>query len=134
MQESKASPRAGREDRGVTSNRTSRQRRVRPLPPGQSLFTPDSSPARATAERRSAQPLLFLHQLPAWAAPIIAVVLLIAGLAVRGPGGAVALVGVAAALGWLAAISWPRVSAGGRLGRLLAVAAMLALAVWQALR
>jgi hypothetical protein len=118
----------------LTSNRTSRQRRVRPLPPGQSLFTPDAHPARATAERRSARPLLFLHQMPAAAAPIVAVVLLIAGLAVRGPGGAVALVGVAAALGWLAALSWPRVGAAGRLGRLLAVALVLGLAVWQALR
>jgi hypothetical protein len=121
----------------VTANRpgaSRRQSRVRPLPPGDSLFTPDSSPARATAERRSAQPLLFLHQLPAWTPPIVAVVLLIVGLAVHGPGGAVALVGVAAALGWLAAISWPRVSAGGRLGRILAVAAMLGLAIWQALR
>jgi hypothetical protein len=118
----------------VTSNRRSRQRRVRPLPPGQSLFTPDTTPARATAERRSAQPLLYLHQMPAWIAPIAAAVLLIVGLAVRGPGGAVALVGVAAALGWLAMISWPRLGAGGRAARILAVAVMLGLAVWQALR
>ena len=118
----------------MTSNRTSRRRRGRPLPPGESLFTPDASPGRATAERRSAQPLLYLHQLPVWTAPVAAAVLLIVGLAVRGPGGAVALVGVAAALGWLAMISWPRLSAGGRATRILAVAAMLGVAVWQALR
>lgn len=121
----------------MTGNRPGgprRRSRARPLPRGSSLFTPDASPARAAAERRSAQPLLFLHQLPAWVAPILAAVLLITGLAVRGPGGAVALVGVAAALGWLAAISWPRLSAAGRFGRILAVAAMLGLAVWQALR
>jgi hypothetical protein len=121
----------------VTGNRPGvppRRSRVRPLPPGSSLFTPDPTPGRAAAERRSAQPLLFLHQLPAWLAPIAAVVLLIAGLAVRGPVGAVALVLVAGALGWLASVSWPRLSAGGRLGRLLAVAAMLALAAWQATR
>ena len=121
----------------MTSNRPSgprRRSRVRPLPPGSSLFSPEAGPARAAAERRSARPLLFLHQLPAWVAPIVAVVLLVAGLALRGPAGAVALVGVAAALGWLAAVSWPRLSAGGRLGRLLAVAAMLGLAIWQATR
>jgi hypothetical protein len=119
----------------VTSNGpSSRRRRARPLPPGQSLFTPDASQTRAAAERRSAQPLLYLHQLPAWAAPVIAAVLLVVGLAVRGPVGALALVGVAAALGWLAAISWPRLAAAGRAGRVLAVAAMLGLAVWQALR
>jgi hypothetical protein len=129
---------AGRKGRaGVTSNRAPRQRkqaRVRPLPPGQTLFTPEAPPVRAAAERRSAQPLLFLHQLPAWAAPMIAVVFLVAGLALRGPEGAVALVVVAAALGWLATISWPRLAAGGKLGRVLAVAAMLGLAVWQGTR
>jgi hypothetical protein len=119
---------------GNRPGRPPRRSRVRPLPPGTSLFTPDAAPARASAERRSAQPLLFLHQLPVWIAPVAAAVLLVAGLAVRGPGGAVALVGVAVALGWLALISWPRLPAGGRLGRLLAVAAMLGLAAWQATR
>jgi hypothetical protein len=119
----------------VTTNRPVRQRqRIRPLPKGDTLYTPGASPARQAAERRSAKPLLFLHQLPGWTAPIVLVVLLIAGLAVRGPGGAVALCGVAAALGWLAAMSWPRLSPGGRAGRVLAVAGMLALAAYQATR
>ncbi|HXW44158.1 MAG TPA: DUF6703 family protein [Streptosporangiaceae bacterium] len=122
----------------MSTNRAARQRqrsrpRVRPLP-GNTLYTPQASPARAAAERRSARPLLFLHQLPAWVAPVVAVVLLIAGLAARGPVGAVCLVGVAAALGWLASMSWPRLSAGGRAGRLVIVAAMLGLAAWQATR
>jgi hypothetical protein len=65
---------------------------------------------------------------------VVAVVFLVAGLALRGPEGAVALVVVAAALGWLAVLSWPRLAAGGKLGRILAVAAMLGLAVWQATR
>jgi hypothetical protein len=119
----------------VTSTRPTRQRRrARPLPPGQSLFTPAASPARAAAERRSARFLLLLHQLPAWTAPVALAVLLVAGLAVRGPAGAVALCGVAAVLGWLASVSWPRLSAVGRLGRLAAVGLMLALAIWQAAR
>jgi hypothetical protein len=86
------------------------------------------------AERRSAKPLLFLHQMPAWVAPVVLAALLIAGLAMRGPAGGVALCGVAAVLGWLASVSWPRLSAGGRLGRLLAVAVMLGLAAFQATR
>jgi hypothetical protein len=117
-----------------SSKPSGRPSRVRPLPPGRTLFTPDATPARASAERRSATPLLFLHQIPAWVAPTVLVVLLIAGLALRGPAGAVALAGVAAVLGWLASISWPRLAAGGRLARLLAVAAMLAIAAWQATR
>jgi hypothetical protein len=117
----------------VSTNRPSRQR-VRPLPKGDSLYTPGASPARQAAERRSAKPALFLHQLPAWIAPLVLVVLLVAGLALRGPAGALALGGVAAVLAWLAMLSWPRLSAGGRLGRVLAIALMLALAGYQASR
>jgi hypothetical protein len=115
------------------SNRPARQR-VRPLPKGDSLYTPGASRARQQAERRSAKPLLFLHQLPTWVAPLVLVGLLIAGLAVRGPGGAAALCGVAAVLGWLATLSWPQLSATGRLGRILGIAVVLALAGLQAAR
>jgi hypothetical protein len=135
---------AGRRDRPVTTNRPtgqsrprqtrSRQTRSRPLPQGTSLFTPGASPARQATERRSARTLIYLHQLPRWMAPLLLVIFLIAGLAVRGPAGAVALCLVAAVLAWLAALSWPRLSAGGRLGRGLAVALMLALAGYQATR
>jgi len=134
---------AGRRDRPVTSNRPAQQsrsrparsrQRARPLPQGTSLYTPGASPARQTTERRSARTLIYLHQLPRWIAPLLLVVFLIAGLAVRGPAGAVALCLVAAVLAWLAALSWPRLSAGGRLGRVLAVAFMLALAGYQATR
>jgi hypothetical protein len=115
------------------SNRPTRQR-VRPLPKGDSLYTPGASTTRQSAERRSAKPLLFLHQLPAWIAPLVAVALLVAGLAIKGPGGAVALCGVAAVLGWLATISWPSLSANGKLGRILGIAVVLALAGFQAAR
>lgn len=117
----------------MTTNRPGRQR-VRPLPRGSSLYTPGASPARQATERRSARPLIYLYQLPAWVAPLVLVALLIAGLAVRGPVGAVALCGVAAVLAWLASVSWPRAPIAGRLGRVLAVAVMLALAGWQATR
>ena len=108
--------------------------RVRPLPQGTSLYTPGASPARQATERRSARTLIYLHQLPRWVAPLLLVVFLITGLAVRGPVGAVALCVVAAVLAWLAALSWPRLPAGGRLYRVLTVAIMLALAGYQATR
>lgn len=117
----------------MSTNRPARQR-VKPLPKGDTLFTPGASATRQAAERRSAKPLLYLYQLPSWVAPLLMVALLITGLAVRGPGGAVALLGVAAVLGWLAALSWPRLSPAGRLGRLLAVAAVLGVAAFQATR
>ncbi len=107
---------------------------MRPLPKGDTLFTPGASTTRQVTERRSAKPLLYLHQLPVWVAPLLMVVLLIAGLAMRGPTGAVALCGVAAVLGWLAGLSWPRLSAAGRMGRLLAVAVVLGVAAFQATR
>jgi hypothetical protein len=118
----------------VTTNRRPRKQRVRPLPRGNSLYTPDASAARQATERRSAKPVMYLYQLPTWVAPIVLTVLLIAGLAVKGPGGAVALCGVAAVLGWLASLSWPRLAAAGRLGRLAAVLVILAVAGWQATR
>jgi hypothetical protein len=107
---------------------------VKPLPKGTSLYTPGASPARQTAERRSARTLLYLHQLPTWVPPLVLVVFLIVGLAARGPVGAAALCVVAAVLGWLAALSWPRLSSAGRFSRILAVAAMLAIAGYQATR
>ena len=117
----------------MTTNRPSRQR-VRPLPRGSSFYTPEASQTRQTVERRSARPLMYLYQLPAWVAPLVLVALLIAGLAVRGPGGAAALCGVAVVLGWLASLSWPQLSLAGRAGRILAVAVVLALAGLQASR
>jgi hypothetical protein len=111
-----------------------RRRRPRPLPPGNALFTPDASPARASIEQQSATPLLWLHQLPPWLLPVLAVAFLVIGLAVSGWGGAIALVAVAGVLGWLAAVSWPRLSALGRLARVLAVAAVLVFAVVRGLQ
>jgi hypothetical protein len=107
---------------------------VRPLPKGDSLYTPDASKTREAAERRSAKALMYLHQLPTWIAPLVLVALLVAGLAIKGPGGAVALCGVAAVLGWLATISWPRLSVNGKLGRIVGIAVVLALAGLQAAR
>jgi hypothetical protein len=77
---------------------------------------------------------MYLYQLPRWVPPLLLVVFLIAGLALRGPAGAAALCVVAAVLAWLAAISWPRLSAGGRAGRVLAVVLMLVIAGYQASR
>ncbi|HEY2076782.1 MAG TPA: DUF6703 family protein [Streptosporangiaceae bacterium] len=127
----------------MTTNRPARQsrprptrsgQRARPLPKGNSLYTPEASPARQATERRSARPLIYLYQLPRWVAPLLLVVFLIAGLALHGPLGGLALCVVAAVLAWLAALSWPRLTAGGRLGRVLAVALMLVLAGYQASR
>jgi hypothetical protein len=120
----------------VSSNRSRAQRtraeqtRVpRPLPTGNTLFTPGASPGRQALEHRSATALLWLHQLSPWVPAVLAAGLLVAGLALGGVGGAIALCGVAAVLGWLTAISWPRLSAQGRLLRVAAICCVLAVAI-----
>jgi hypothetical protein len=106
-----------------------RSRPPRPLPKGSTLFTPAASPGRQVLEQRSATSLLWLHQLPAWVPPILAVILLIGGLALKGWAGGAALIGLALVLGWLAVISWPRLSAPGRLLRVVVIGGVLVLAV-----
>ena len=116
--------RTGRPQRGKT----------RPLPRGTSLYTPGASDTRRSLEQSSARPLVLLHQLPVWVVPLLLAALLIAGLVVPGWIGAVALVLVAAFLGWLAAVSWPRLTPSGRLLRVAAIAGVLVVAGIQAVR
>jgi hypothetical protein len=77
--------------------------------------------------------LLWLHQLPVWLLPLLAVALLVTGLAVHGLAGAIALSGLAAALAWLAAISWPHLTPQARLLRVVVVCLVAAGAVYRAL-
>jgi hypothetical protein len=113
----------------VTTARRPSSPRGRRLPSAGSLFTPGASPARQALERRSAAAVLWLYQRPRWVVPLLACGLLLAGLTVHGLIGVVALAGVALLLGWLAALSWPRLSANGRLLRAVAVAVVIAAAV-----
>jgi hypothetical protein len=92
------------------------------------------SSARRSLPGRSALPLVYLRHLPAWLPPTVLAALLVAGLAVKGWPGTVALCVVAAFLGWLAFLSWPALAARGRLGRALAIAGLLAVAAIQATR
>jgi hypothetical protein len=105
-----------------------------PRPRDQARGPQGAGRARQAVEQRSAAPLLFLKQLPAWLLPLVLVVLLIAGLALPGIGGALALCGVAVVLGWLALLSWPRLSVAGRLGRTAVITVVLAAAVIRAVR
>jgi hypothetical protein len=89
---------------------------------------------REAAERRSRMPLAYLRQLPPWTIPVLSAVLLVAGLAIKGPVGAAAIALLLVFLGWLAYLSWPRLDAAGRLLRVIILAGGVALAVWQALR
>lgn len=125
MSSNRASSRPGQARKG-------RSRGPRPLPKGNTLFTPDASPARQALEHRSATSLLWLHQMPRWLIPVLAAGLLVVGFAVGGVGGAVALCGLAVVLGWLAAVSWPRLSAHSRLLRVVVIGCVLAIAAFRA--
>ena len=63
---------------------------------------------------------------------MLAAGLLVAGMAMGGAGGALAFGGLAVVLGWLAAVSWPRLSAQGRLLRVVVIGAVLAIAAIRA--
>ena len=89
---------------------------------------------RESVERASLKPAAYLHHLPRWLPPALLAVLFVGGLAVRGWVGAALLLAVTAFLAWLAALSWPALGAQGRAVRVLAVAALIGLALWQGLR
>ena len=104
--------------------------RPAPARPG----TPGASGTRQAVERFSARPLVFLHQMPRWVLLLIVLGLLISGFAVPGWIGATALLLVGILLGWLAYLSWPSINASGRVLRVIALACMVVIVVWQARR
>jgi apolipoprotein N-acyltransferase len=83
---------------------------------------------RASVERRSAVLLVFLHQLPRWVLLVVAGVLLVLGMAGTGWPGAIALLLLAAFLGWFAYLSWPATQVPGRALRVGALAVLVAFA------
>ena len=96
--------------------------------------TPGSSERRRAVERFSARPLVFLTQMPRWVLLVVVLGLLVSGFAVPGLIGAVLLLLVAILLGWLAYLSWPSINTSGRAGRVVALACMVVIVVWQARR
>ena len=89
---------------------------------------------RQSLERLSLRPAAYLRVLPRWLPPVVLAALFVGGLAVRGWGGAVMLLTVTVFLAWLAALSWPASPPQTRALRVLAIAALLALCAWEALR
>jgi uncharacterized protein DUF6703 len=89
---------------------------------------------RESVLRASLKPAAYLHHLPRWLPAVLAAALFIAGLAIRGWAGAALLFVVTAFLAWLAGLSWPALNAQGRALRVLALAVLFGLALWQGLR
>ncbi|MBR8742475.1 DUF6703 family protein [Nocardiopsis sp. MG754419] len=105
----------------------------RPLPPGDSLFTPGAGRWRREVERRSAVPLVWLHRRPRALAPVVLGALFIAGLLAPGVVGALCLALVAVFFTWLAFLTWPTLDRRQRTPRVVMILVVLVLAVARAL-
>jgi hypothetical protein len=90
--------------------------------------------ARQSVEQASLKPAAYLHHMPRWLPPVLVAVAFVGGIAVRGWVGAALLLVVTGFLAWLAALSWPALGAQGRALRVLILAALVGLALWQGLR
>jgi hypothetical protein len=89
---------------------------------------------RQSVERASLKPAAYLYHLPRWLPPVLVAAAFVGGMAVGGWAGAALLFVVAAFLAWLATLSWPALGAQGRAVRVLGVAVLIGLALWQGLR
>ncbi|WP_304454104.1 DUF6703 family protein [Nocardiopsis sp. YSL2] len=115
-----ASPEHGDEQRPVPG---------RPLPDGEAFYTPGAGRLRATVERRSAVPLVWLHRQPRWLPPLALGALFIAGLMAPGLVGALCLLAVSVFFSWLAFLTWPTLDRQQRVPRVIMVVVVLVLTV-----
>lgn len=100
----------------------------RPLPGGDSFYTPGAGRFRRAVEGRSAVPLVWLHQRPRWLVPLLLGALFIAGLMAPGPIGALCLLLVAMFFVWLAFLTWPTLTRKQKTPRVLMAVVVLVLA------
>lgn len=99
----------------------------RPMPKGDSFYTPGAGPLRHAIERNSAVPLVWLHNAPRWILPVGMALAFIGGLLLAGVAGAVLLCLLALFIGWLAFLAWPTLPSGGRAARVVVVVVLVAL-------
>lgn len=94
------------------------------------MSTPEPvSPLRAQVVRISRPVLERLHALPQPVVPLITIVLIAVGVLAPLPVGLVALALVLLLVGWIAYLSWPVATIGGRIWRVLIVVLIVALGV-----
>ena len=88
-----------------------------------------SQPQGPRPNRVNAAALLWLNTRPRWLLGVVLIALALGGLFVPGIVGTILLLVLAAFLAWLAAMSWPRVDAAGRVLRVIVVALIVGAAV-----
>jgi hypothetical protein len=110
---------AGWDDDGVSNRRRTPADRARDRAAAQHASRPRSRPfgGRARVTRRSYALLERLHAMPRWSVPLATLVLVFVGLFAGRVVGGLCLLAVAAFLGWLSYLAWPRLSRGGRVAR-----------------
>ncbi len=101
----------------------------RPAPAPQPSAPPEPVVNRVAAS--TAPALARLSRLPKAFLPVLVAVSVIAGLALQGIVGLLILVAVVALLGWLLAAFWPMIPTPGRVIRVGALVAVLAIGVLQ---
>ncbi len=82
---------------------------------------------RARVEAASRPVLQRLHAMPQMVVPLITIVLIAVGVLAPLPVGLIALALVLLFVGWIAYLSWPVASTGGRIWRVLILALLVAL-------
>nr|WP_246062074.1 DUF6703 family protein [Haloactinospora alba] len=82
-------------------------------------------------ERRSAVPLLVLHNAPRWTLPVTMAVVFIVGLLAAGVVGAVLLAALGGFFGWLAFLAWPNLRSRDRAMRVAVILILLSLGILQ---
>ncbi|MDA8372216.1 MAG: hypothetical protein M0026_20435 [Nocardiopsaceae bacterium] len=113
--------------KGPTSGSTGRQGAARPLPQGDAFYTPNASALRREVERRSAVPLVWLHNAPRWILPVTLAGVFVAGLVLAGIAGALLLGLLAVFFAWLAFLAWPGLRTGERAMRVIVILTLLGL-------
>jgi hypothetical protein len=95
---------------------------------------PQTAPSRPFGGRgrvheRSYAALTRLHAMPRWTVPVATVVLVFVGLYAGPVLGGICLLVVAAFLGWLAYLAWPKLGSSGRVGRCLVLGLLVGFAL-----
>jgi len=101
----------------------------KPLPRGDSFFTPDAGGLRQVIERRSAVPVVWLHQQPRLLVGVVPLALMIAVAAVTGPWVLLPGALLLALVGWVCFLAWPVARVGARVGRVLMLIVLAAVVV-----
>jgi hypothetical protein len=99
----------------------------RPLPPGDTFFTPNAGPTRRAVERKLAIPLLWLHGQSRLLVGVLPLVLVIAVAVITGPLVLIPGIPLIAFVGAIHYLAWPAISPGARTIRMLVLLLIVAL-------